>query len=104
MKSIVLTSNDWQDVLDFYAALKVGVGAPEWHGDSIDSFVDSMIWGGVNRIEAPYVINIQVEGALDPKLLSEIINLRNALRKARDSFLVNKGKGCDVSVVMEGLG
>jgi hypothetical protein len=53
LRLIDLDASDWQTVLDFYGALRSCVGAPEGHGWSPDAFIDSMIWGGINRLEPP---------------------------------------------------
>jgi hypothetical protein len=45
--------------MDFVTALKVAIGAPDWHGSSPDAFVDSMIWHDeINALKAPYTIKI----------------------------------------------
>lgn len=45
--------------MDFVAALRVATGAPDWHGESSDAFVDSMIWHDeINALKAPYTIKI----------------------------------------------
>lgn len=56
MKIIALDASGWVTALDFYDALLARLGAPHWHGTSIDALIDSMIYGNINAIEAPYRI------------------------------------------------
>ena len=56
MRRFELDGRNWQTALDFLAALRLAIGAPEWHGWGPDAFIDSMIYGGINGVEAPYEI------------------------------------------------
>ncbi len=56
MKIIELDANGWLTALDFYDALLAALGAPHWHGRSIDALIDSIIYGNINPVEAPYRI------------------------------------------------
>ena len=59
MRTIRLNAENWKTVLDFYDALLAALGAPDWHGASIDAMIDSMIWGGINDVDPPYTVQIQ---------------------------------------------
>ncbi|MBC9884143.1 barstar family protein, partial [Bradyrhizobium sp. INPA01-394B] len=39
---------------DFYDALLAALGAPEGHGRNLNALIDSMVWAGMNAVEAPY--------------------------------------------------
>jgi hypothetical protein len=59
MRVIELHADTWDTATDFVNALKVAIGAPDWHGSNPDAFVDSMIWHDeVNALRAPYPIKI----------------------------------------------
>ncbi|WP_374651829.1 barstar family protein [Rhizorhabdus sp.] len=51
---IQLDASEWLTPRDFYRALLAELGAPEWHGWSIDALIDSMIFGGINSVVPPY--------------------------------------------------
>jgi hypothetical protein len=53
MRIIEIDGSDRQSVKDFLTALRAAIGAPDWHGWSVNAFIDSMIWGGINQIEPP---------------------------------------------------
>jgi Barstar (barnase inhibitor) len=58
MRVIEIDCSDWQSVKDFLTALRAAIGAPDEHGWSVNAFIDSMIWGGINQTEPPYEIRI----------------------------------------------
>ena len=63
MQIVDLHADDWVSVLDFVNALKKAIGAPDWHGDGVDAFLDSMIYhDDINELRSPYTIRI---GGLD---------------------------------------
>ncbi len=45
MHFIDLDAEEWQSVLAFYKALLSGIGAPLWHGHSVNAVIDSIVWG-----------------------------------------------------------
>jgi len=58
MKQIEIDATSWVKVGDFYEAILSAIGAPDWHGRSIDALCDSMIVGGINEVEAPYSLRL----------------------------------------------
>jgi hypothetical protein len=59
MRVIELHADTWDTAMDFVAALKVAIGAPDWRGNSADAFVDSMIWRDeINALKAPCTIEL----------------------------------------------
>ena len=56
MREINLDATNWKSPLDFYAALLPAIGAPAWHGESVNAIADSMINGGINKLRPPYVV------------------------------------------------
>ena len=53
MRIIDLSATNWKSTLDFYDALLAALGAPRGHGKSVDALIDSMVWGGMNKVEPP---------------------------------------------------
>jgi hypothetical protein len=58
MRIIELDAFGWKTPGDFIEALKIAIGAPDWHGSSVNAFVDSMGTGDVNAVEPPYIVKI----------------------------------------------
>ncbi len=58
VREIVLDASSWRSALDFYDAILAAIGAPDWHGRSPDALNDSMVFGGINALEPPYLIRI----------------------------------------------
>jgi hypothetical protein len=59
MQLIELHAGSLVTAMDLMAALKKAIGAPDWHGDSVDAFLDSMIYhDDINALKAPYTIRI----------------------------------------------
>jgi hypothetical protein len=98
MREIDLDASKWATVLDFYDALLSALGAPDWHGRSINALIDSMIWGGINRVEPPYLIRIRGI-ARPPKTVQDHIELaRDSLLRARAEFHGLRGRDVGVSL------
>ena len=64
MREISLDATSWKRSSDFYAALLPAIGAPAWHGDSVNALVDSMITGGINKLKPPYVVRVHNMGGV----------------------------------------
>ena len=96
MRVIELDATGWRDVLDYYAALKRALGSPEWHGTSVNAWIDSMITGSINRIEPPYLIRITGTSKCSPALREEIEYLAGAIREARAEQRQREGKDAEV--------
>jgi barstar (barnase inhibitor) len=80
---IDLDASKWKTLLDFYDALLSALGAPEWHGRSINALIDSMIGGDINKIEPPYIIRVRSTASLPKDLRDEIERVRQYLQKHR---------------------
>jgi hypothetical protein len=98
MRIIDLDGRRWRTALDFYQALLPALGAPSWHGESIDALIDSMVWGEINAVEAPYVVRIfNVEG-LAQEVRDHIELASRAVEEGRADFRARKGYDVDVRV------
>jgi hypothetical protein len=82
MRAIELDAKNWRTWQDLYDALLAALGAPEWHGRSLNALVDSMVWGGINAVEAPYKIRISGTEKLSKAMLAEIDEVTQALARA----------------------
>ena len=101
MHLIELNAKGWNSPLDFLRSLKAALGSPEIHGMSPDAFVDSMIYGGMNRVEPPYVVRItNINGA--PKEVADYISLMiSVIQEARQERLQRRGDDIEVSMSAE---
>ena len=98
---IVIDGSKWKTVLDFMTALRWAIGAPDWHGSSIDAFIDSMIIGQINSVEPPYSVRI-VGSEHAPEEVQDYIRLMiSELMDAR-AYSARSGSGdVDVTLVIE---
>jgi hypothetical protein len=99
LRIIELDAAHWTTALDFYGALRTALGAPEGHGWSIDAFIDSMIWGGINRLEPPYTIRVRGIARSSKDVVDAVMLTKRALAEARAEFRSRKGH--DVAVSLE---
>ncbi len=58
MRVLRLDASEYRTPIDVIEGIKSVLGSPEWHGNGIDAFIDSMIYGNINAIEAPYRIEV----------------------------------------------
>src|SRR6185312_10255912 len=81
MRIIELDAGNWRSALDFYNDLLAALGAPTGHGRNINALVDSMIWGGMNAVEAPYTIRILHTTKLSQQIRDELELVNEFSRK-----------------------
>jgi hypothetical protein len=81
MRIVELHADGWGTAVEFMNALKKVIGAPDWHGSSVDAFLDSMIYHDeINALKSPYTIRISGVGKARPeaqdaiRLLAQLIN------------------------------
>jgi hypothetical protein len=99
MRTIELDASGWKTPLEFYDALLAALGAPEWHGQSINALADTMIWSDeTNAVKPPYVVTIRNAAILPAAVRSEIEAARDWLAKSRQEHQLRTGR--DVSVTM----
>jgi hypothetical protein len=91
MKIVELHADGWVTATDFMNVLKKAIGAPDWHGSSMDAFLDSMIYhDDINALKSPYTIRIAGVGKAKPEaqdaicLLARLINERGASDRGSD--------------------
>jgi enoyl-CoA hydratase/carnithine racemase len=71
-KVLHIDARGWTQVTDIYDALLAAVDASRNHGCSIDALIDSMVYGGMNGIEAPYTVRVTETAALPPEVREEL--------------------------------
>lgn len=57
---------------EFLEVLLAAIGAPHWHGRNLDALWDSIVGGGVNEVEPPFVLEVR---GLRSGVASDIIEL-----------------------------
>lgn len=85
-------------MLDFCHALLDAIGAPEVHGMSPDAFVDSMIWGGMNAVEAPYAVLVSGLATAPKEVRDEVELVKEALWEGRVYRKRHNGDDVEVSI------
>jgi hypothetical protein len=94
-----LNAANWKTALDFYYAIFVAIGAPDWHGESPDALIDSMIWGGINSIEPPYKIEVHGLRSTPDGVRAHVNLVKQAIAKARTEY--HRGHNADIDVSIE---
>ena len=98
MRVIELNAANWNTADDFYSALLASIGAPKSHGRNLNALVDSMIWGGINAAEPPYVVRISGVAKLPKDAHREIEMAKRALAEARTESRTLRGRDAEVSI------
>jgi RNAse (barnase) inhibitor barstar len=95
MKELMLNGADWATKDDVYGAFFRAVGAPEWHGRTLDALADSIRGGSINQVEVPYRLVIESYERVGPDakpMVDSLINLVHELA----------AEGCPVEIRVEG--
>jgi hypothetical protein len=99
MQIVELRADDWVSVLDFVNALKKAIGAPDWHGNSVDAFLDSMIYhDDINELRSPYTIRIGGVDKAKPEVQDEVRLLARLINEAGAS---DRGGDLEVTILVE---
>lgn len=97
MRSIELDASGWKTVLDFYDDLLAALGAPDWHGRSINALADTMIWSDeTNAVNPPYVVKIANAGMAPADVREELHVVQDWLTKSRQEFQMRTGRDVEV--------
>src|ERR1044071_1939424 len=99
LHTIDLDASSWRTAQDFRLALKAAIGAPEWHGDIVGAFLDSIFGGGMNVLKPPYVIKIVNTAGLVPEVMEIVHDFSSAIAETRARRLARIGE--DVAVRLE---
>lgn len=98
MRIIELDASGLRDVLDFTRALCALLGSPGWHGQSIDAFIDSMVWGGIDKAEPPYMVRIVNTAGLTAETRDWIETLRVELIDSCAEYKEREGEEISVGI------
>ncbi|WP_194407293.1 hypothetical protein [Bradyrhizobium sp. CCBAU 53351] len=101
MHDIELDASTWKTAQDFRLALKAAMGAPEWHGDIVGAFLDSIFGRGMNALKAPYVIKIVNTGELAPEVIQMVHDFSSAIAETRARRLARIGEDVEVRLEIE---
>lgn len=98
MRTIEMDGATYPSVKAFCEDLKSEIRALPGHGDSIEAFVDSMIWSnGMSELRPPYMI--RVRGLHSGPLAEFVKDLSNALGQARMTHRTRRAE--DVEVILQ---
>lgn len=97
--TIELDASTWKTAQDFRRALKTAIEAPEWHGDIVGAFLDSIFGGGMNALKPPYVIKVVNTADLVPEVRETLQDFSSAIAETRARRLARIGE--DVAVRLE---
>jgi hypothetical protein len=102
MRIIELNASSWRSAIDFYTALLAALGAPMEHGRNINALTDSIVWGGLNEIEAPFIIRVTHIARSPKDVIDEVELAKHALAEARAQY--RDQHGGDIEVQLETAG
>jgi hypothetical protein len=97
MKTIEIDATRCFNRKEFARLLQDTIQALPGHGSSIESFVDSMVFGTMSELSPPYMI--VVKGDLRPEVKAFAADLSNAIGQARLERRTRRGD--DVEVVLK---
>jgi hypothetical protein len=99
MQLMELHVESMASAVDFMDALKKVIGAPDWHGDSVDAFLDSMIHhDDINALKAPSTIRIVGADKLGREAQDAIRRLARAINQHGAS---DRGGDLEVTILVE---
>ena len=91
MRVIEIDGSDWRTPLDALEGMLSALGAPDWHGRNLNALSESIVYGGINSLEAPFSIRIQGTKGLPESVREMLSELAGAVadalaeRRARNS-------------------
>jgi hypothetical protein len=99
MRTIEMDGAAYPTVKAFCEALKEEIRALPGHGNSVESFVDSMIWAnGMSSLAPPYLI--RVRGLYGGPLAQFVKDLSNALGQARMEVRNRRAEDVEVTLLL----
>jgi hypothetical protein len=101
MQVFELDASDWKTSGDFISALKSAIGAPDWHGSSVNAFVDSMGTGGINAVEPPYVVRVVNTRNLRADVLDLVTAVSAAVERRQSYEAARTGGAVTVRLEIE---
>ncbi|WP_296379709.1 hypothetical protein [Reyranella sp.] len=98
LPTIQLSAGAWKEAVDFVDALKGALGAIKGCGSSLDAMIDLMVYGGMSRIEPPYVVEISEVDAAPQEVRDHIALIAQAVATARKWKKERYGDDVEVSI------
>jgi hypothetical protein len=89
-----LDATNWNHADDVYESLFSVLGAPPWHGKNFDALHESIVTGGINRVEVPYILKIQGISSAKPEARLFIKDLVDLISKFEE-------QGCPIAIQIE---
>lgn len=100
MRMIEIDAAACATVKDFCKVLKEEIRAMPGHGDSLEAFVDSMIWGAAGMSTLPPPYTVRVRGLRGGPVAAFVRDLSNALGQARMDRRDRKGEDIEIMLQM----
>lgn len=85
MKMIQFDARAWTSPDDFFAALLPALGAPSWHGRSLNALDDSL-YGGINEVEPPFTVVIAGASGLPSAMQAFLAEATEVFTDARKKY------------------
>jgi RNAse (barnase) inhibitor barstar len=101
MKLVDLDTRRWETIDDFYDALLKAIGAPDWHGRNGNALADSMVCGGINSLEPPYVVRILHANSLPEAVRAHIVAVADVIQMVRIDVCRRTGNEVEVSLILD---
>ncbi len=76
-----LAAAGWETAADLWAALLPALGAPEWHGPSLDALFDSIV-ARLNRVQPPMVVELAGVAQAGPAVVTYVTRIREVFDDA----------------------
>ncbi|ONF96879.1 barstar family protein [Sphingomonas jeddahensis] len=76
-----LEAAGWETAADLWAALLPALGAPDWHGPSLDALFDSIV-ARLNRVQPPMVVELAGAACAGPAAVTYVTRIREVLEDA----------------------
>jgi len=76
-----LDARSWHSREDMWRALLDALGAPEWHGDSLDALYDSLV-SGLHRVRPPLLVELVGAAHCPAALVAYLTRVREVFADA----------------------
>ncbi len=80
-----LDARGWDSREAMWRALLDALGAPEWHGDSLDALYDSLV-SGLNRVRPPLVVEMVGAARCPAALVAYLTRVREVFADAASAL------------------
>src|SRR5579872_15193 len=102
MKTITVNAKTFTNPVKFFAGVLKTLGAPDWHGLSINAFVDTMIWHPeVHSIRPPYLLRVEKIELMPNEVRTAATTLRDAIKRARADHIALTGRDVPVAIELD---